>query len=222
MRCGGHQDRLHVQRQLHAQIVERAHLQRIAGRHHRGVTLALDHQQPVLLGEADRDRRRQIDVDVVDLDVGAVRDPHLQPERLQQVLLGDGAHLDQDLAQPPALLRLRRQGLLDRFGRERRHGRRRLRLQGEQQFTETLLGHRGDLLTAEAPPGVAPPAAGPGAGAERRPAAAAPPLRSDGKIDRSRLVLLLAQRGSRSARPPPISTSRATRLISSSMPTFLR
>jgi len=67
-----------------------------------------------LLGEADRHRRRQIDVDVVGLQVLAVRNPDLQAQRLEQILLADGVHLDQDFAQQAALLRLCRDGLLDR------------------------------------------------------------------------------------------------------------
>ena len=50
-----HQHRLDLGAELHAQIVERAHVERIGHRHHHRVPLALDGQQPMLLGEADGD-----------------------------------------------------------------------------------------------------------------------------------------------------------------------
>jgi hypothetical protein len=71
----------------------------------------------VLLGEADRHRRRQIDVDVVGLQVGAVRDPELQPSACSRSSSLMARILTQDLAQQAALLPLRRDGLLDRFRR---------------------------------------------------------------------------------------------------------
>ena len=71
--------------ELHAQIVERADVERIRHRHQRGVPLALDRQHPVLLGEADRHDRGQIRVDVVGLEVGGKGDAELAAERLQHV-----------------------------------------------------------------------------------------------------------------------------------------
>ena len=152
---------------------------------------------------------------------GAVGDPELRAQRLQHVLLGDGAHLDQDLAEAPALLRLRRRApARATSARERRHRRRRLRLEVEQQITETLLGHRGDLLTADGAAGggaAGARAAGAGAGAAVRRRPAGRPVRPGSSTGPdSSCSCLLADAASSSS--SSISTSRATRLISSSMP----
>ncbi len=143
-----HQHRLHLGPELHAQIVERAHVERIGHRHHHHLALALDRQQAVLLGEADRDPRRQIGVDVVDLQLGAVGDPQLLPQRLQHLLLGDGARLDEDLAETSPFCLLRDERLLDHRGGEIGVA---PPLELEQQLADPFACHRSASFREPAP-----------------------------------------------------------------------
>ena len=143
-----HQHRLDLGAELHPQIVERAHVQRIRHRHHHHVPLAPHGQQPVLLGEADGNPRRQIGVDGVDLQLGAVGNPQLLAQRLQHLLLGDGAGLDEDLAETAALRLLRDERLLDHRRGEVRVA---SALELEEQLADPFACHRSAFLREPAP-----------------------------------------------------------------------
>ena len=69
----------------------------------------------MLLGKPDGNPRRQLEINFVGLQLGEVGDAQLPAQRLQDVLLGGDAHLDQHFAQPSPLLGLQSESLVDRI-----------------------------------------------------------------------------------------------------------